>query len=601
MTVAVSPVDETVLRSPPVTARFDDLRARTALSFPEPDDVLVATTHDEVRGVLDRLDAATGAGRWAFGFLSYEAGAGLDPALPRVDPPPGVPLAWFGLGGAPSTVSPVTAPAVWPVAGPWRPDADAAAHRDAVAAVRARIAAGETYQANLTTTLRGPAPDDPHAVYAAMATEQGGAHHALLDLGDLVIASASPELFVEADGDALRMRPMKGTAARGPTTADDLAARDRLRADPKERAENVMIVDLVRNDLGRVATTGSVQVTDLCTPERYGTVWQLTSGVTARRAPGIGWADTFAALFPCGSVTGAPKRRSMECLAGLEGGPRGVYCGAIGWVGPTSGRFSVAIRTLVVDRRAGTATYGTGGGITWGSDPAAEHAELQAKARVLGRRARPAGLLETFAFVDGHARHLARHRARLRDAAAYYDLPHDPAAVDRALAAALAGRRADARVRLRLAADGAIDVALAPLPQDHPAPVRLAVDDVPIDPADPARHHKVVHREPYDDARARHPGADDVVLVNSRGELVETTVASLAVLLDGTWCTPPLSAGALPGVERAVRVERGELTERTLRPADLERAASVAVLSSLRGWRAAELDRAATARCPLGA
>ncbi|MEJ2865200.1 chorismate-binding protein [Actinomycetospora flava] len=584
-----------------MTARFDDLRARTALAFPEPDEVLVAATHDEVRGVLERLDTATAAGRWAFGFVAHEAGAGLDPALPRVDPPAGVPLAWFGLSGAPARVPPVTPPDPWPVTGPWRPDADARGHRDAVAAVRARIAAGETYQANLTTTLRGPAPADPHATYAAMATAQGGAFNALLDLGDLVVASASPELFVERDGDELRMRPMKGTATRAPTTSEDLAVRDRLRGDPKERAENVMIVDLVRNDLGRVAATGTVQVTDLCTPERYGTVWQLTSGVTARAAPGVGWAETFAALFPCGSVTGAPKRRSMEILTDLEGGPRGVYCGAIGWVGPTSGRFSVAIRTLVADRRTGAASFGTGSGITWGSDPAAEHAELRAKARVLGRRTRPAGLLETFALVDGRCRHLDRHLARLRDSAAYFDIPVDERSWRAALDDVLRDRRDPARVRLRLAADGAVDITLAPLPPARSGPVRLALDDVPIDPADPARHHKVVHREPYDDARARHPGADDVVLVNTRGEVVETTVASLAVLLDGTWCTPPLAAGALPGVERAVRVERGELTERTLRPEDLERADGLAVVSSLRGWRDAVLDHAATARCPLGA
>ena len=571
---------------PRPAARFDDLRSRTALAFPVPHEELVATTHEEVPGILARLDERTAAGQWAFGFLTYEAGAGLDPSLPRVDPPQGTPLAWFGVGGAPDTVAPVVAPHPWPATGPWCPDLSADDHRRAVGAVRERIAAGETYQANLTTMLRGPAPADPRAVYAAMATEQGGAHHAYLEVGDLVIASASPELFVATEGDEVRMRPMKGTAARGPTTATDLAVRDRLRADPKEQAENVMIVDLVRNDLGRVAVPGSVAVTDLYTPERFGTVWQLTSGVTARLAPHVGLPELFGAVFPCGSVTGAPKRRSMEILDDLETGPRGVYCGAIGWVGPgRRARFSVAIRTLVVDRAAGEAVYGVGGGITWGSDPEREHAELQAKARVLGRRARPAGLIETFAHVDGRSRHLDRHLARLLDSAAYFDIP----AEESALREAVAGLRGSVRVRLSLDADGTIDVTLAPLPVDIGAPVRLALDDHPVDPDDPARHHKTVHRETYDDARARHPEADDVVLVNDRGELVETTVASLAVRLDGVWCTPPLAAGALPGVERALGVERGELVARTMRPADLDRAEALAVLSSLRGWRPAVL------------
>jgi para-aminobenzoate synthetase / 4-amino-4-deoxychorismate lyase len=566
------------------SARFDDLRSRTALAFPAPHEELVASTHDEVPELLARLDERTAAGSWAFGFLAYEAGAGLDPALPRVDPPAGTPLAFFGVGAAPTRVAPVVAPHPWPGTGPWRPDLSVDDHRRAVEAVRGRIAAGETYQANLTTMLRGPAPADPSAVYAAMATEQGGAHHAYLDLGDLVVASASPELFVDVDGQDIRMRPMKGTAARGPTTATDRAVRDRLRADAKEQAENVMIVDLVRNDLGRVAVPGSVSVTELYTPERYGTVWQLTSEVTARLAPDVGLPELFAAVFPCGSVTGAPKRRSMEILGDLEAGPRGVYCGAIGWVGPGGrARFSVAIRTLVVDRATGEAVYGVGGGITWGSDPAREHAELRAKARVLSRRVRPAGLFETFAQVDGRSRHLDRHLARLLDSAAYFDIPADPAA----LRAAVAGLRGSLRVRLRLDADGSVDVTTAPLPVSSDAPVRLAVDERPVAPSDPARRHKTVHREVYDGARARHPGTDDVVLVNDRGELVETTIASLAVRLDGVWCTPPLDAGALPGVERAIRVERGELVERTLRAADLDRADGVAVLSSLRGWRTA--------------
>ncbi|PVZ13300.1 chorismate-binding protein [Actinomycetospora cinnamomea] len=576
------------------SARFDDLRAGRALAFPAPDEVLVAARHDEVPGVLARLGEHTNAGRWAFGFVAYEAGAGLDPSLPRVDPPPGTPLAWFGVTHAPETVAPVVVPEPWPQTGPWRPDMDAHAHGHGVRAVRERIAAGETYQANLTTTLRAAAPADPAAVYAAMATEQGGSYNAFLDLDDLVVASASPELFCEVDGAEVRMRPMKGTAARGPTTAADRAVCDRLRADPKERAENVMIVDLVRNDLGRVAVPGTVHVTDLCTPERYGTVWQLTSGVTAHLAPGTGWPELFGALFPCGSVTGAPKRRSMQILTGLEPGPRGVYCGAIGWVAPERrARFSVAIRTLVVDRRSGTASYGVGSGITWGSDPVAEHAELRAKARVLGHRTRPAGLLETFALVDGRPRHLERHLARMLDSAAYFGIPAEPAVL-RSAVAEVTGEMTgevtgDARVRVHLAADGRVEVTVAPLPVDGPGPVRLAVDDQRLDPDDVARHHKTTRRAPYDEARARHPGADDVVLVNDRGELVETTVATLAVHLDGVWCTPPLSAGALPGVGRAVHRDRGDLLERTLRPADLRRAAALAVVSSLRGWRRAVL------------
>jgi para-aminobenzoate synthetase/4-amino-4-deoxychorismate lyase len=254
--------------------------------------------------------------------------------------------------------------------------------------VRELIAAGETYQINLTDRLRAAEPGDPEQLYASLAGAQQGAYNAYLDLGRFVIASASPELFLDWTGDTLRTRPMKGTAARDPDPAADAANARRLRASPKERAENVMIVDLLRNDLSRVAALGSVAVTELFALERYPTVWQLTSEITARVRPGAGLVDVFRALFPCGSITGAPKPRSMEIIRDLEAGPRGVYCGAVGMVAPPGApfraRFSVAIRTAVVDRRHNTAVYGAGGGITWDSDPAAEHAELLAKAAVLG-------------------------------------------------------------------------------------------------------------------------------------------------------------------------------------------------------------------------
>jgi para-aminobenzoate synthetase/4-amino-4-deoxychorismate lyase len=254
--------------------------------------------------------------------------------------------------------------------------------------VREEIAAGETYQCNLTDRFRAPFSGDPFALYAGLATAQGAAYNAYLDLGRFVVASASPELFFEWVGDHLRTRPMKGTAPRGGTQAEDAELARRLRASPKERAENVMIVDLLRNDLARVATVGGVAVHELLTLERYPTVWQLTSEVTAQVRPGCGLVDVFRALVPCGSVTGAPKASSMRVIRDLEAGPRGVYCGAVGLVAPPSApfraRFNVAIRTAVVDRHAGTAVYGAGGGITWDSDPAAEREELFAKAAVLG-------------------------------------------------------------------------------------------------------------------------------------------------------------------------------------------------------------------------
>ncbi|MCE3555004.1 aminodeoxychorismate synthase component I [Pseudonocardia sp. RS11V-5] len=574
-------------------ARVDDLVAGTARLFPRAEAELVAWRPTEVAGVLDEVERRTDAGWWAFGMVTYEAAGGLDPTLATREPVDGLPLAWFGLTREAQTAPVVThGPRVPYAAGPWVAEWDAAAHRAAVETVRARIAAGETYQCNLTTRLTTPVSGDLTRLYRDLALGQRGAHHAYLDTGRFVVASASPELFFETRGDRILMRPMKGTAPRGRTTAEDDEAVARLRGSAKERAENVMIVDLVRNDLARLARPGTVTVPRLLGTERYPTVHQLTSDVTAQLRPGVGLTETFRALFPCGSVTGAPKARTMQLIREVEASPRGVYCGAIGVVAPAEqpvrARFSVAIRTVVVDRERGTATYGTGGGVTWGSEPAAEYAELQAKARVLDARPEDFHLIETMRHEAGRLRSLDAHLARVRDSATYFGFRFDEAAVRGELIARLTGC-ADARVRLRCYRDGTVGVDVEDLPAPGVGPVRLVVDPEPVDATQCWPHHKTSRREPYSVRLARHPGADDVLLVNERGEVTESCTANLAVRLDDEWWTPPLGGGCLPGVERGLLVAAGRLRERALRPGDLLRADELALVSSLRGWRPAAL------------
>jgi para-aminobenzoate synthetase/4-amino-4-deoxychorismate lyase len=573
-------------------ARFDDLTTGTALRCPPPRRVLAAYRVADVVPVLAEVERATAAGEWAFGFLAYEAAAGLDPTLVTAEPD-GSPLVWFGVGGPPVPAPPLTPSGRAP--GPaWTPDWSDAEHAAAVDAVRAHIAAGETYQCNLTDRLRTTGVSDPAALYADLALAQRGAHNACLDTGETVVASASPELFFEWSGDLVRTRPMKGTAPRAATTATDAAAAAALRASPKEQAENLMIVDLLRNDLGRIARPGTVQVTELFGLERYPTVWQLTSEVTARLRDDVGLVDVLRALFPCGSVTGAPKARTMQLIRDLEPTPRGVYCGAIGLVAPPGAefraRFGVAIRTAVVDRASGRAVYGAGGGITWDSRAAAERAELLTKAAVLRAGAGDHALLETLHWSPAEgARHLDRHLARLADSAAYFGSALDDGAVRAAVAAAVAGRSAPSRVRVTVDRDGTVSVDVRDAPAAPDRPVTLAVDDDPVDPGLVWLHHKTTRREVYTQRAARHPGADDVVLVNDRGEVTETTIANLAVRLAGRWWTPPTTSGCLPGVERARLLDAGVLTERVLTVADLHAAEELALVSSLRGWRPAVL------------
>jgi para-aminobenzoate synthetase/4-amino-4-deoxychorismate lyase len=389
---------------------------------------------------------------------------------------------------------------------------------------------------------------------------------------------------------------MKGTAPRGRWPAEDQEIRAALRGSVKDRAENAMIVDLLRNDLGRIARDGSVSWSDVFDAERFETVWQLTSTVEARLEPGTRLVDVFRALFPSGSVTGAPKVRTMELIAELEDAERGVYCGTVGYVAPAGApgaraRFNVAIRTAVCDTETGAAVYGVGGGITWDSRAAAEFDEVLAKARILTARRPGFRLLESLRFdPDAGYRRLDEHLARLRDSAAYFGLAFDEGAVRRALDLA-AGRYVGKSTKVRLVLDrkGRIETGAAPLGAAH-EPVRLAVDRThPVDPADVTLFHKTTLRDRYDDAARRYPDADDVILVNGRDEVTEATRANVAVRIGGRWWTPPLAAGLLPGCERAALLRDGTIAERTITVEDLLDAEAIAVVSSVRPWREAVL------------
>ncbi|HVC39026.1 MAG TPA: aminodeoxychorismate synthase component I [Candidatus Dormibacteraeota bacterium] len=584
-----------------IWARFDDLSPDgLSTEFTDPTSCLVATVPAQVGPLLRAVEEATASGCWAVGFLAYEAASGLDPSLatrqPALDEPLAqLPLAWFALFPSPRPVPRLqlrrSAPRGYRISG-WRTTTTDRAYRRLVAIVREQIAAGETYQCNLTLPLRAVVEGDLFELYRDLALAQRGAYNAFLDTGRFVVASASPELFFDWSGDRLTTRPMKGTAARGRWAEEDATRGQELIASGKDRAENVMIVDLLRNDLGKVAEPGSVEVPALCTLERFETVWQLTSTVSARPRPGVGLEEVLRALFPCGSVTGAPKARTMALIAELEGSRRGAYCGAVGLVAPPGAafraRFNVAIRTVVVDRQGGDASYGTGGGITWDSHPSSEHAELVAKAAILRSNPEEFQLLETMAFrprtgIENRDLHLAR----LRASAEYFGFGVSLEQVRSALQEALGDLRAAARVRLLVDREGRATVQVAPMPRLEDALVRLALDQEPVDSSDVWLYHKTTRRSAYSSREARHPEADAVIMINQRGELTEATVANLALHLDGRWCTPPLESGCLPGIRRGQGLASGQLQERVIGLADLGRAQGIALISSLRGWRPA--------------
>jgi para-aminobenzoate synthetase/4-amino-4-deoxychorismate lyase len=446
--------------------------------FENPLEIVSCDEPDGVPAALDRVAAAGRDGLHAAGFLAYELGYLLEPKLaPLLPPDRRQPLIWMGLFGEPlrldregidlfldtqSTGDPHSVEAL-------DQTVERTHYLEAIGRVRDYIAAGDVYQINYTFHHRFRLTGDPVSLYRDLRRRQPVAHGALLRGPDWHLLSLSPELFVDIRNGHATARPMKGTAKRGATPAEDAGIAAWLRADEKSQAENLMITDLLRNDLSRIALIGSVHVPDLFTVETYPTVHQMTSTVEARLRPGAGFREVVKGLFPCGSVTGAPKIRAMEIIRELEAGPRGPYCGSVGMVAPNGDlRFNVAIRTLFVDS-GGAGEMGIGSGIVHDSDPAAEYEECLLKAHFLTAPHEGFQLIETMRWSDFEGFYLLeRHLARLENSARFFGIPFDSAMVRLRLAEAVRGLRGRQRVRLLLDRDGAVTVATTPIALPDP-------------------------------------------------------------------------------------------------------------------------------------
>jgi len=559
-------------------------------SFTNPHWLAAAQTVADVPALLQRAWDQSRQGAWVVVALAYEAAPAFDPGL-RVHAPGKAPLAFAAAYAAPTGDGcPEPTPSGTFTATPWRPLISRERYDRALVALRENIRQGEVYQVNYTFPLACRFSGDPATWFAALAREQGAAYSCRLDLGGRRLLSFSPELFFERRGETVVTRPMKGTMPRGGTPAADAAMAEKLRVCPKNRAENRMITDLLRNDLGRVARTGSVAVPELFTVEPLGPAWQMTSTVTARVPRETGLFPLLTALFPCGSITGAPKRSAMRLIRRLEPHPRGFYTGAIGQIAPGGdATFAVAIRTVECDSQTGLCRFGVGGGITYDSDARGEYEECRTKAAFL-RQAAPFELLETLLLAHGRFAFLPEHCARLAGSAAFSGYAHDPAVIERALAAVrLARPTGRHRVRLLLARDGHPRTEAFPLGPRGTAPLRLGWASRPVTADDPALRHKTTRRERYDRALAEHPDCDDVLLINADGEVTESCRANLVAALDGRLVTPALACGLLPGTYRERLLARGRLVEARLRPEDLARASRLWCINSVRLWMPAVL------------
>lgn len=569
--------------------RFDfaDPASQGPLIFSRPLAVLEAHELDEIPALFKRLDGERQRGRYAAGFVSYEAAPAFDRALETHDRVPGLPLVWFGIFESADadhdTIDVNTAAPIEPVT--WTPDLDERTYSKNVAAIREAILRGDVYQVNHTFRLEASVdPGSLPVLYRRLREAHQPPYAALLSTGRWHILSLSPELFLRIDGTHIVSRPMKGTTGRGRWPDEDREQAARLAGSGKDRSENVMIVDLVRNDLGRISTVGSVQVPALFDLERYPALWQMTSTVVGRLQPGTSSFDVLAALFPAGSITGAPKSSAMRAIHALEASPRGVYTGAIGYFAPDAARFNVAIRTALVDAHTGRMTAGIGGGVTWESTAENEHAEALAKAAFLSVPP-DIELIETMRLTRTGITRLERHLQRLADSAAFLDFHCDLEAVRAHLDEVLRAH-ADGglyRVRLLSGRSGVSRVEVTPFAPAPPHP-HVALARTPVSSRDKTLFHKTTNRRTYEQARLEQPDVFDVLLWNEREEVTEFTIGNVVVEIDGVRCTPPRSSGLLAGVFRAELVDEGIVTERVIAVNELAEARRVWLVNSLREW-----------------
>jgi para-aminobenzoate synthetase/4-amino-4-deoxychorismate lyase len=595
--------------------------------FTAPLRVLKAHQLSDLPALFAEIESAVAAGFYAAGYFAYECGAFFEPTAAKstavasqpTQPSVPQPIAWFGIYNQPALFDHRTGDFLHGESlvreRLFEPDAsadplpactltvDQAEYATRVEAILEKIRAGDIYQLNFTIPMRVHAPGSSAVLYRRLHARQPAPYASFLhtEPGQRIL-SFSPELFFHIQNEEktrrITTRPMKGTAPRGRTTSEDCATADFLRADPKNRAENVMIVDLLRNDLGRVCSYGTVETRDLFAVERYPTLWQMTSTVTGVLRPDTTFQQIFRALFPSGSVTGAPKVRAMQLISEFESAPRGVYTGAIGFFSPQESIFSVAIRTLSLIGDIGS--MGVGSGIVIDSDPAAEWGECQLKAQFLTQpnHRLPAdfSLVETLLW-DGSYPLIELHLGRLADSAAYFGFPCERWEVRAALLAEEASfpDRRPRKVRLLLSPDGALQIASEILPEkfSDPKPLRVALSPHRVDLLDPMLFHKTTHRPLYVEAlaSATRDGYDEVLFVNDRGEVTECSNHNIFIERAGRLITPPVECGLIPGVHRQLILQtHPTAAQRRLTLDDLRNADAIFLSNAVRGLRPAEID-----------
>jgi len=568
---------------------FDRNRQSWSTTFCQPVALYQAHRLEEVLPVLKEAEHAANLGLWAAVMLSYEAATAFEPAM-EVHQQGEFPLAWVAIfDGLCDSVS--TVPFSNPTGTEWQPLVTFPQYAAAIASIRDAIAQGDCYQVNYTFPLQTRFQGDPWALYRALGMAQAAGYCAWLDLGPFIVMSFSPELFFEKHGRKLRTRPMKGTAPRGRWQAEDDSQKEWLKTSAKNRAENIMIVDLLRNDLGRVSECGSVRVTRLFDIEQYQTLFQMTSMIESVCQPGMGVVDLFRALFPCGSVTGAPKISAMKIIRKLEPAPRCAYTGSIGLIQPGGDCiFNVAIRTLTLNSRTGEVTCNVGGGITYDSTAYEEYAECLTKIRFLHESPLAFDLLETLLLEEAEYFLLDRHVRRMKDSAEYFGFTLDEDQTRQKLEEIrLAHWHGSWRVRLLASRDGRLKSEAVPFTADPDRVWRVGLANQSLGSHSPFLFHKTTHRWFYEQPLQERSGCDDLIFFNERGEMTESSIANVVIVQGERKLTPPQTAGLLAGTFRGELLTNGVIREEVLKRENLRTANEIYLINSVQKWMRAML------------
>ena len=555
--------------------------------FTEPIKELKTRDLDRVEALLREVEAYQEAGFYAVGYISYEAAPAFEKKL-AVHPAPlmGEYLLYFTIHQEVETLPfPEDYEAV-DLPANWKEEVEAPAYQEAIKTIHHHIRQGDTYQVNYTVQLSQELEADPLAIYNRLVVEQKAHYNAFIQHDDVAILSISPELFFEQDDRLLTTRPMKGTTRRGLTNQTDLKEAAWLEADPKNRAENMMIVDLLRNDMNRISEIGSEQVTRLCQVEQYSTVWQMTSTIESRLRAEVDLIQTFQALFPCGSITGAPKISTMEIIQQTEIAPRGVYCGTIGILLPKGKRiFNVAIRTLQM--QGNRAIYGVGGGITWDSKWEGEFQETKQKSAVLYRQEPHFELLTTGRIHQGELIFLDQHLTRLREASRYFAYPYDEPKLLKELQEELAHLKSnlDYRCRIALQKNGAFQLTITELTDLPASYLQAQLTEQKLDLATPVTYFKTSQRD--------HLGQSDheQIFHLPDGSLLETTIGNLVLEIEGQLYTPPAHLPLLDGIYRRHLLETQQVEEKLLTLNDLTDADRIYACNAIRGLYELDFQR----------